>query len=79
MDSQEKLIKDFHAYEVGVMYMSACVSEDMSREDIERQANEEHPLLVLKWEISTEKFPDGESNPHDCEKAEGRKHFLLSC
>ena len=71
----------FFIYSIGMFCMSVCVSSDMSKEEIEKRANAENPLLGgMRWSISKDDhFAKGESMPCQCEKSTERKHWLLEC
>jgi len=71
----------FDIYANGLVFMSVCASKEMTREEIERRANEESPTgLNHGWSISEDKtFKTGESMPCDCEADKTRQHWLLSC
>jgi len=67
-------------YSAGPCFMSVCAAGDAGREEIERVANEKAPTgLEHGWEIHTDKFKTGESNPCPCTHHPERKHWLLSC
>lgn len=72
-------MQDVRVYAVGLTYASACVPEEMSREEIERQVNLQHPTGITPWHIAGEVFTTGEANPHPCNKKAGHLHYLLSC
>ncbi len=68
-------------YSVGIVAMSICAEKEISTNQIEKFANTEHPLQILKWKISKDKcFKSGETNPCNCEQfPNDRKHYLLNC
>jgi hypothetical protein len=67
-------------YSYGFCYLSACAPLDVPAHDVEQAANESHPTgIKSQWTVAPEAFKDGEANPHPCETAEGRQHWLLAC
>ena len=66
-------------YAVGVAYASVCTPKDVSREDIEKEVNIQHPTGVGPWKISKEKFRTGQENPHECDEKPDHLHYLLNC
>lgn len=61
--------------------MSVCASKEMSREEVERRANEEIPTgLDYSWHISEDTtFKGGKAIPSVCESDETCQHWLLNC
>lgn len=73
-------MKNFVVYSGGLVCMSVCVAGNMLKEDVERNANRQHPTGIdSKWRISEEDFRTGEPNPCGCKDHSGRKHYLLNC
>ena len=72
---------EFDIYSIGPVSMSVCVSEDMSREEIERRANAESPTgISSRWSISDEPtFANGDPMPCPCNTKSDRQHWLLHC
>lgn len=70
---------DFYA--VGLINMSACASKEASKDQIEKEANKQHPTgITHKWKISEDKtFKTGEIIPHQCETIKSNQHWLLNC
>ena len=68
-------------YSVGLVCASACAPTDVSREEIEREVNAQHPTGVSsRWRISEETtFATGEPMPSPCNHGAERQHWLLSC
>ncbi len=67
-------------YSRGLCAMSICVDADTDRSEIERIANTMNPTGISShWKISTDNFNSGEKNPHPCEAADGKLHYLLTC
>jgi len=71
----------FTVYANGCVCMSVCASKEMSREEVERRANEETPTgLDRGWHISEDAtFKGGEPMPCVCECDENCQHWLLNC
>jgi hypothetical protein len=67
-------------YSVGIVCMSVCAPKTMTKEEIEKQANLEHPTGISHgWSITEENFASGESNPCPCNTNYDRLHYLLTC
>lgn len=64
-----------------IISCSACVKEDLSIKEIEKQVNIQNPTgISSKWRISKDKtFRNGEINPCQCKQNNNRKHYLLNC
>ena len=74
-------MESFIAYSIGITNMSVCVKKDLSKEEIEKQANIANPTgITSQWKISKEKFKDDSNNPCPCDqKPNDRLHYLLVC
>jgi hypothetical protein len=72
---------DLYAYAVGFVSMSVCVPKGMTKEEIECEANFQHPTgISSRWKISEHKhFADGSPIPRVCEDDPDRLHYLLNC
>jgi hypothetical protein len=67
-------------YNLGTFYCYVCSSlADMKR--LTQIVNVINPTgITREWSLSeAEAFPDGETNPHQCEKTMNRKHYLFEC
>ena len=74
--------KKVDIYAAGSCFCSVCVSESMSKKEIERTVNLKNPAGIernSKWKISKGNFLDGTKNPHSCEETDGKNHYLLTC
>lgn len=69
----------FEVYSEGPCALSVCTTLT-ERADVEQAANRERPTgIASRWEVSPEAFRTGEPNPHPCERAGHRRHWLLRC
>jgi hypothetical protein len=66
-------------YSGGLVHISVCAPADMSRAEVERQAESRHWSGTRGWKIDSGSFLDGTPNPCVCELDPGRVHYLLSC
>ena len=67
-------------YAVGLCSMSLCAPKDMSKTNIELEANKQHPTGVSPWQIAEEEtFADGTEMPKVRERHKDHLHWLLHC
>lgn len=69
-------------YSVGLVHLSACVSKELTCEEIVARVNKTHPTgLDHGWALSGEEnFAGGEPNPCPCNThPDERLHYLLVC
>ena len=67
-------------YSSGLVACSVCAPKAMPRKEIEFQVNQQSPTgISSQWEVSSEAFRTGQSNPTVCEKDDCRLHYLLHC
>lgn len=83
-DTNEEVTTTFdgiYSLGAGLVAMSVCAPADWDEEKVEAAANRENPTGIgSRWTISEdEEFASGETNPHECQDAPGRKHWLLNC
>uniref|UniRef100_A0A6M3JRN8 Uncharacterized protein n=1 Tax=viral metagenome TaxID=1070528 RepID=A0A6M3JRN8_9ZZZZ len=63
---------------VGLVSWAICT--DLPEEEAIAYANRMNPTgISSRWQLSEDKFPGGEENPHDCIDDPGSKHYLLVC
>lgn len=80
--SAEREIKLFSIVPPGICAWSVCVLTDMTRDEIENEANGKNPTGISSpWRISAnDTFASGEPNPSPCEREpDARLHYLLEC
>lgn len=68
-------------YSPGVVFLSACVSNDLTVEEAEEIVNQLHPTgIKSRWRLHKEPFVTGHPNPCPCDRfPELRKHYLFNC
>lgn len=72
--------KGIHVYSTGLVHCSVCAPSDISAEEIVREVNLHSPTGISSaWQLSDESFADNEPNPHPCERASERMHYLMVC
>ena len=72
--------QDVEVYASGMIYCSVCADETLSGKDVAARVEATSPAgTEYGWEVAEEDFRTGEENPHPCEDAEGRRHWLLIC
>ncbi len=78
MEKIEKELKFCTLGSPGLVVWAICTNLDQA-EAIEH-ANRVSPTgISSRWQLSDEKFPDGEDNPHVCPDDSECKHYLLNC
>lgn len=72
---------EFKIYSKGPVSMSVCASKELSKEEVEKRANEENPTgIESNWKTSENKFESGEDNPCLCNTSpKTHLHYLLNC
>ncbi len=72
---------NFQVYARGLCYISVCVNIGTTREEIEREANEQEPTgIESQWSISENShFNSGQTNPCPCTIDPDKEHYLMSC
>jgi hypothetical protein len=67
-------------YSWGLCFASACADAADTAADVEAAVNASHPTgIKSQWKVADEAFKTGEANPHPCEQADGKQHWLLVC
>lgn len=68
-------------YSKGLVAMSVCAGNEVTREELTTFINKEHPTgLEHGWTIVDEPFADGTANPHPCENSPTtNSHYLFTC
>jgi len=68
----------FEVYGEGLCYASVC--SNLPADEVEfRMKHRATGLATNHWELSKEKFKDGEPNPSKCEDHTDCKHYLFEC
>lgn len=76
----EQATAQVEVYSWGLVYVSACAPETVSRNDVEDAVNLSHPTgIKSRWRVADENFASGDDNPCACSDHPDRRHWLLSC
>lgn len=67
-------------YAIGFVSASVCAAGDATVEEVSARLGALHPTgLSWGWQLASEAFRTGESNPCPCNTDPTRRHWLLTC